>query len=204
MSGGFLQESGTWPAGNASADLPVAMPADPQSADGYSASGCFGEAAGLDVPQAMPPAPQPQEIAEMPHGELLPPAAQQPMDPPKACVRESAASGSKGSRDHFAGGLAFHAEPIEVEAPPMILHIRCPAGHMLKTPREHLGKHGRCPACNEVFELRYENSLESQRREEKSHRRRTRQAGLLAIVWPFLAAILLFALLVGAVLHFGR
>ena len=48
-----------------------------------------------------------------------------------------------------------------------ILHIRCPSGHLVKAKSDLLGKSGRCPACKKTFELRYENSVEFQRRREK-------------------------------------
>lgn len=91
-------------------------------------------------------------------------------------------------------------EPAETPPLPKVLHIRCPAGHVLKAPSELLGKLGRCPACKQSFQLRYEDSLQFQRRTEKILLRDQREAGREWLAWTFGVAFLLFIALVGAVL----
>ena len=41
-----------------------------------------------------------------------------------------------------------------------IVHIICPSGHSLDTPREMLGQEAICPFCQVQFLLRYEDSVE--------------------------------------------
>jgi hypothetical protein len=57
--------------------------------------------------------------------------------------------------------------------------IPCPRGHVLKTPATMLGQQVFCPQCNEVFELREEDSLEAKRRRQiVDHEREAQQAKL--------------------------
>ena len=90
------------------------------------------------------------------------------------------------------------------EAPPKMLHIRCPSGHVVKAPSDLLGKLGRCPACKKTFELRYENSLEFKRRTEKILRRDENEASRAWLGWIFVAVFLAFVALAGALLIWGR
>jgi hypothetical protein len=90
------------------------------------------------------------------------------------------------------------------EKSPTILHIRCPSGHLVKATSDLLGKNGRCPACKKTFELRYEDSVEFQRRTEKILRREEIETGKTWIAWAFLAAFFVFAALVALVIVFGR
>ena len=52
-----------------------------------------------------------------------------------------------------------------------IVHIPCPSGHELETPREMLGQEALCPYCNKQFRLRLEKSLEYIREEAEKQRR---------------------------------
>ena len=84
--------------------------------------------------------------------------------------------------------------------PPKVLHIRCPSGHLVKARSDLLGKNGRCPACKTTFELRYEDSIEFQRRTGKILHRDETKTGRAWIAWAFLAAFIVFAGLVALML----
>ena len=88
--------------------------------------------------------------------------------------------------------------------PPKILHIRCPSGHLVKARSDLLGKNGRCPACKKTFELRYEDSVEFQRRKEKILHREEIKTGRAWVAWAFLAAFLVFVGLIGLMLVLSR
>ncbi len=87
---------------------------------------------------------------------------------------------------------------------PTLLHIRCPSGHLVKATSDLLGKNGRCPACKKTFELRYEDSVEFQRRTQKILQREEIKTGQAWIAWAFLAAFFVFAGLVGLIVLFSR
>ena len=85
-----------------------------------------------------------------------------------------------------------------------ILHIRCPAGHLVKATSDLLGKNGRCPACKRTFELRYEHSVEFQRRMEKILQREEVKTERAWLAWAFLAAFLLFTGAIAIVIAINR
>ena len=88
--------------------------------------------------------------------------------------------------------------------PPKVLHIRCPSGHLVKATSDLLGKNGRCPACKKTFELRYEDSVEFQRRTEKILQREEVKTGRAWIAWALLVAFLVFAGLVALMLWLSQ
>ena len=128
--------------------------------------------------------------------------------PPGPDVMPTAAAPSASHNEFLAGpSLASEAPAATAPSeapPPKMLHIRCPSGHVVKAPSDLLGKLGRCPACKQTFELRYENSLEFKSRAEKTLRHDENEAGRARLGWIFVAAFLVFVALVGAVLIFGR
>jgi hypothetical protein len=201
MSGGLMPAAGTLPAGNNSAELPIAMAADPPPVPAYPE-----DLAGFDTPETTHALPQPQEILAMPGGALPPILSQPPLDLPAEAVLPDFASAAAGIDPSagFARTSVFRAEPVEAAPTPRRLHIRCPSGHVVKASRDLLGRLGRCPACKKTFELRYEDSIEFRRRAEKTLRREENLRGPLWVVWPFLAALLVFAAIVGAVLLMNR
>jgi hypothetical protein len=58
-----------------------------------------------------------------------------------------------------------------------IVHIPCPSGHELETPREMLGQEALCPHCNKQFRLRLEKSLEYIREQTEAQRREDLKLG---------------------------
>jgi hypothetical protein len=116
-----------------------------------------------------------------------------------------AASPSATAADDFLSGPAVTLEePTDAPPPPKLLHISCPSGHLVKAPSNLLGQLGRCPACKETFELRYENSIEFQRRTQNILRQDENEEGREWVAWAFLGAFLVFVGLVGVVLMLGR
>ncbi len=81
-----------------------------------------------------------------------------------------------------------------------VLHIVCPSGHVLETPREMIGEDAICPFCHVQFRLRYENSLEYRKQRQAERERRELERGKAWMQWAFaiaavvvLGVILLFA-----------
>jgi hypothetical protein len=172
--------------------LPFDLPGQRDSTAGAPAAGSFlaGPLAVTPLPAATFPAPS-SPASTFAAAPL--PAAAMPAAP-----MESVGAGS----DFLANAPAAQEEPPP--PPPRLLHIRCPSGHVVKAPSDLLGKNGRCPACKKTFELRYENSIEFQRRTEKILHRDQTEAGRAWLGWVFVAAFLIFVALVGAVILLGR
>ena len=81
-----------------------------------------------------------------------------------------------------------------------IVHIPCPSGHELETPREMLGQEALCPYCNKQFRLRLEKSLEYIREQAEEQRREDLKLGRtwlrISIVLTALVVLGLVVLLV--------
>ncbi len=75
-------------------------------------------------------------------------------------------------------------------AEPEILHIPCPNGHELETPRDMLGQDVLCPHCQVQFRLREKDSVEYKRRREQELERRERKAGKMWLNYAIIAAVL--------------
>ncbi len=70
-----------------------------------------------------------------------------------------------------------------------ILHIPCPAGHELETPRDMLGQDALCPYCEAQFQLRLEDSVEYRKEHEEAQMRRDLQLGKSWMYWSIGAAV---------------
>lgn len=70
-----------------------------------------------------------------------------------------------------------------------VLHLLCPQGHQLETPREMLGQDAMCPYCQTVFRLRFEDSLEYRRQKEEERQRREQKIGRAWLHWSIAAAV---------------
>jgi hypothetical protein len=79
-----------------------------------------------------------------------------------------------------------------------LLHICCPAGHELETPREMLGHRAECPECGAQFRLRRQDSLEFKQERQAAVERHRREAERRWVRWS--AAILVLVVLVVAIL----
>ncbi len=71
-----------------------------------------------------------------------------------------------------------------------LVHIPCPAGHELETPREMLGQEALCPFCNRQFRLRLEKSVEYKKEEAEQARREDLRLGRLWIKVSIVLAVL--------------
>jgi hypothetical protein len=109
-----------------------------------------------------------------------------------------------GGQDFFQPAPVPAEEAPVPQARPKVLHIRCPSGHLVKARSDLLGKAGRCPACKKTFELRYEDSIEFQRRTEKILQREEIKTGKAWMAWAFLAAFLVFMGLAGLIVVLNR
>ena len=95
------------------------------------------------------------------------------------------------------GRAAGHEQPPALPAAtqPEMVHIPCPAGHELETPREYLGRYAMCPACQAKFWLRLEDSLEYRRRKAvEVELREARRIRLLIRVSILVGIVVIFGL----------
>jgi hypothetical protein len=166
---------------HAKAALPFEIPGESESAASTSPAG------------SPPPALQPPFFAQNPGSIFL--ASTQPTAPFLPVI---------GAPDILQAAPVPTEKPTAWRDPPKILHIRCPSGHLVKARSDLLGANGRCPACKKTFELRYEDSIEFQRRTEKILQREEVKNNKAWIAWAFLAAFLVFVGLIALMLLLSR
>ncbi len=128
------------------------------------------------------------------------PAYQQPayQEPEQPVYQEPAAEQFPGvqAAPDFGQGAAPTAPdepPPEFGTPSAsqqdILHIPCPAGHELETPRDMLGQDALCPFCQTQFQLRLEDSVEYRKEQEEAQIRREMQLGKSWMYWSIGIAV---------------
>jgi hypothetical protein len=83
-----------------------------------------------------------------------------------------------------------HAHPDEVPAFGLVaaeqaamVHVVCPNGHVLETPREMLGQDAMCPYCQATFRLRFEDTEEYRREREAQRERHELKLGKAWMNW---------------------
>jgi hypothetical protein len=74
-------------------------------------------------------------------------------------------------------------------APQPLVHIVCPKGHVLETPREMLGEDAMCPFCQVAFRLRWEDSVEYRKAKEDEILRREQRRGKQWLQWSIAIAV---------------
>jgi len=119
-------------------------------------------------------------------------AGTQPLQPgsAQAALQPEAATGIAEPRSP-AAGLAFIPGAAQG-----VLHIPCPSGHVLETPREMLGEDAICPFCQVQFRLRYENSIEYRKQRQAERERRELERGRAWMQWSFaIAAVVVIAVM---------
>lgn len=81
--------------------------------------------------------------------------------------------------------------PVGPQAPTQqdVLHIICPNGHELETPREMLGQDAMCPFCQAQFRLRLEDSREYRQERAEEQQRREQKLGKAWMNWAIAAAV---------------
>jgi uncharacterized Zn-finger protein len=82
---------------------------------------------------------------------------------------------------------------------PDLLHIACPNGHELETPRDMLGQDVLCPHCNVQFRLREKDSVEYKRRRALELERKERKAGKMWLNYAIVAAVLVVIGIIGLI-----
>ena len=70
-----------------------------------------------------------------------------------------------------------------------LLHVPCPEGHILETPREMLGQDAMCPFCQRQFRLRFEDSREYRQERDERRERREQKLGKAWLNWSIAAAV---------------
>lgn len=69
-----------------------------------------------------------------------------------------------------------------------IVHILCPSGHQLETPREMLGQDAMCPYCQVQFRLRFEDSAEYRQKKAEERERKELKKGQAWMHWAIAVA----------------
>lgn len=69
------------------------------------------------------------------------------------------------------------------------LHIPCPKGHLLETPRDLLGQDAMCPFCQSQFRLRLADSREYRREQAERQQRRELKLGQSWLQWAIATAV---------------
>jgi hypothetical protein len=80
------------------------------------------------------------------------------------------------------------ASPLTSQADEVV-HVICPSGHELETPRALLGQAAMCPFCQAQFPLRFEDTVEFRRQRENDRERRERRAAKNWMQWSIVAAV---------------
>ena len=89
-------------------------------------------------------------------------------------------------------GAQFGVAAAETQS---LVHIPCPKGHVLETPRDMLGTEAMCPLCQEQFHLRLEDSEEYRRQKAEQQERREQKLGQAWLFWSIaIAAVVLLGL----------
>lgn len=141
------------------------------------------------IPQApgMPqPGPQPYADPNQFPAQFSP----APVESPQATV-----VGEMTSETAEAPAEEAPAEPAEEE----LIHIPCPNGHELETPKDMVGQDVMCPHCEVQFRLKFEDSIEYKEKRRKEHEHREHIWGKRALQWAIVAAVLVVLSLVGMI-----
>jgi uncharacterized Zn-finger protein len=80
--------------------------------------------------------------------------------------------------------------PVDVVKPAEILHIPCPNGHELDTPRDMLDQEVLCPHCGEQFHLREKDSVEFKRKKQQEAEAKDYKRGKMWLNWAIVVAVL--------------
>jgi len=140
--------------------------------------------AGPAVPSSSEPSPGPGGLGQAP-----PPAP--PADPPSdSTAEEFPGIQTEAGPGRSAIGAAEPGVSLPTDGTPDVVHIACPSGHELETPREMLGQVAMCPYCQVQFELRWEESVEYRRRKAEELERKQAKVARMWLQWSITAAVL--------------
>jgi hypothetical protein len=156
-------------------------------------------AASVSAPGSFPPSTPyqaaPTQPAAGPPFALSPHAADAPGTPAAGTGTPEAVVPDAGGPQVNTAGPAVTTEP-EVPAEPDLLHIPCPNGHELETPRDMLAQEVLCPYCNVQFRLREKDSVEYKRKRKDDLERKERRQSVAWFNWAIVAAVLVILLIV--------
>lgn len=149
----------------------------------------------------IPPSPAPApHMAAMQPGPMTPPSppmpyAQMPQPGPMAHAPAMPQPGPAEPAlpqvgPNFTANPVAAAPDVTKPAEPEILHIPCPNGHELDTPREMLDQEVLCPHCGEQFLLREKDSVEYKQKKQAAAEAKERRRGKLWLNWAIAIAVL--------------
>jgi hypothetical protein len=120
-----------------------------------------------------------------------PPVAAPPVMAPPPARSDPGAVEPRGGEANGAmdtqGSVVIDVDTVD--PPPAVLHIPCPNGHELESPREMLDQYVMCPHCGVQYRLREENSLEHQRKKQREDEARQWRLGKAWLNWSVLIAV---------------
>ena len=121
-------------------------------------------------------------------------------EPPPDEEFESESDAQAGAEDPDAIIPAPGSGAVDMDDQESFLHIPCPAGHMLETPRNMLGQEVLCPFCKQRFYLQYERSVEYQQAKQLAEEKFEQRRGRIWMAWAVAAAVIAIAGIVGLIL----
>lgn len=135
-----------------------------------------------------PPGFQPRPGFQASVGQA--PADWQPNEGGQVASAPEGAAGPNPGAPAEAPGPA-PAGPVEIPGSglPALVHVICPSGHELETPREMLGREAMCPYCQVQFTLRYEDSVEYRKEQAEELERLERRRAKLWLHWSIAIAV---------------
>lgn len=93
--------------------------------------------------------------------------------------------------------VAVSKDSVDFEKPPDLVHIQCPNGHVLETPRDMFNQEALCPYCSTRFKLREKDSVEYKVKHEQELETSERRLGR---AWLNAAIVLIALFAFGAAL----
>lgn len=86
---------------------------------------------------------------------------------------------------------------------PGVVHLACPHGHELETPRDLLGTDVACPVCGVEFRLRREDTDEYHAEQRKERERKELQFGNKMMRFAIVTAVLVVLAVILMALYLG-
>ena len=81
----------------------------------------------------------------------------------------------------------------------LIVHVSCSKGHVLETPISSMGEEVICPYCGDQFYLRYNDTLEHQKKIRDQETKRVNRLGKIWLIWSIVIAVLVIGMFIGLV-----
>ena len=161
--------------------IPSPMPAAQPAVEPTPAAPTFAPTAPPSF--APPPGPGPGEF--VPAGPPSQPRIDEafPSFAPRQEQFPQVGAAPRAAADEVPTFAAGTSNPL-----PMV-HVVCPSGHTLETPREMLGDDAMCPFCQVAFRLRWEDSLEYRKAKEEEMLLREQRLGKAWLQWSIAIAI---------------